>query len=101
MSKNQPGQVVLDAIDASLDEAETIWGDSPGIEQACAELRAYRAAFKKMAEARVHEPYDEGWAYIVDDISLAKAILKARAVEARRDKATKSDIAKQTEGGIK
>jgi hypothetical protein len=114
MSKPKPGQAVLDAIMVSLVEAESYFeyfnrqkngnrnlDEVNRWRQAISELKSWRAAFKKMAGARVHGPYDEGWAYMDDDISLAKAILKARAVEARRDKATKSDIAKQTEGGIK
>ena len=87
MSKNQPGQVVLDAIDKAIVDAEpcTVPFRTNTHEQTV--LRAYRAAFKKMAGMSKSEldylallflGVSQSWTTPL----LVKDILKARAVEA-------------------
>ena len=82
MSKPKPGQVVLDAIDKAIVDAEpcTVPFRTNTHEQTV--LRAYRAAFKKMAGIRP----DHISTSIMRDPEIApaiNAILKARAVEKR------------------
>ena len=84
--KNQPGQVVLDAIDqASINIA--VWDDSDA-GQSIRELRTWRAAFKKMAGAVINGGNEFSPRYYFapneQNHEAAKAILNARAVEARR-----------------
>ena len=94
MSKKQPGQVVLDAIKWEIEKwsmgitlDETWILDKKIARQVIEELKAYRAAFKKMAGAELIKalltPQDTLLSYR-DNLALAQAILNARECEARR-----------------
>ena len=77
--KPKPGQIALDAIDASLVEAESLmW---PIKKQAIAELRAWRRVIVEAGKVHVFEngKWRQG-----DPREALVAIYKARVVEARR-----------------
>jgi hypothetical protein len=86
VSKPKPGQVVLDAIQYRIDWLEQC-PDEDFIKGEIATLKSWRAAFKKMAGAvvwpGVYGIGRPGFS-LRGEIDIAKAALKARAVEARR-----------------
>ena len=81
MSKPKPGQAVHHWLKYAEDMLTKGHPNEYAKEQ-IRELRLWRAAFKKMAGATLSE--DSEGLGIMDSMRIAKAILKARAVEARR-----------------